>query len=376
LTVDHGLRPESRAEAVTVAQWLGALGVRHEILTWTGEKPSSALQARARAARHALLAERCRREGVLHLLLAHQRDDQAETVALRQARRSGPDGLAGMAPVRELAGMRLLRPLLGVAKARLVATLEAGGQPWLDDPSNRAPEFARSHLRGHAQVDGDALVARAASCAIARAELDSAVAAWLVTATRIDPSGFVLISAAALRQAPGRIARRALQQALRVAGGGTYPPREERLGRLLEALVRQPDFSGRTLAGCRILPRGGDILICREPAAIGDAIRAQPGTWQAWDRRFALRLSGEAVGLTLAALGEDGWRERRRLRQADEGRNLPPPVGPGLPAVWQGGRLVMVPHLNLRAPDLPAQTRLEARFRPAGAFAGPRFARL
>jgi tRNA(Ile)-lysidine synthase len=374
LTVDHGLRLESRAEALIVAQWLGELGVRHEILTWTGEKPSSALQARARAARYALLSERCRRAGVLHLLLAHHRDDQAETVALRHARRSGPDGLAGMAPVRELAGLRLLRPLLGVAKARLVATLEAEGQRWLDDPSNRAPEFARSHLRGYGQVDGDTLVARAASCAIARAELDAAVAAWLVAAARIDPAGFVLISAAALRQAPGRIARRAVQQALRVVGGGTYPPREARLGRLLEALVREPDSGGRTLAGCRILPRGGDILICREPAAISDAIRGQPGRWQAWDRRFALRLSGDGGGLTLAALGEDGWRERRRLPRADEGRILPPPVGPGLPAVWQGGRLVMVPHLGLRAHDLPAQTRLEARFRPASAFAGPAFA--
>jgi tRNA(Ile)-lysidine synthase len=373
LTVDHGLRPESRAEAATVARWLGALRIRHEILTWTGEKPSSGLQARARAARYPLLTERCRDAGILHLLLAHHQDDQAETVALRQAGRSGPDGLAGMAPVREVAGLRLLRPLLDVAKTRLVATLEAEGQGWLEDPSNRAPEFARSHLRGDGQPDGAALSARAASCAIARAGLDSAVAAWLAMAARIDPAGFVLIAAGALRQAPPPIARRALQQALRVVGGRAYPPREARLGRLLEALLQPPAFRGRTLAGCRILSRGDDVLVCREPGAISESIRAKAGTWYVWDRRFALRVRGDARGLTLAALGERGWRERRRLLRAEDGRMLPPPVGPGLPAAWQDGRLIIVPHLGLRAPGLPARTRLEARFRPANPLVGAPF---
>ena len=104
--------------------------IEHRILRWTGPKPATGVQAAAREARYALLGAWCRDAGVLHLLLAHHLDDQAETVALRQARQSGPDGLAGMAAVRELKGSRLLRPLLSVPKDRLRATL-TGSRPAL-----------------------------------------------------------------------------------------------------------------------------------------------------------------------------------------------------------------------------------------------------
>ena len=115
---------------------------------------------------------------MLHLLVAHHRDDQAETVALRAARGSGSYGLAGMAAVRELPGLRLLRPLLGVPKAALVAVLEATGQPWLDDPSNRAERFARARLR-QAGLDVARYGVLADQSAATRGALDRAVATWL-----------------------------------------------------------------------------------------------------------------------------------------------------------------------------------------------------
>ena len=104
LTVDHGLRPTAAAEARQVAVWLRARGIAHHVMPWTGAKPETSIQETAREARYRLLAGWCRAAGILHLLVAHHRDDQAETVALRQSRSSGADGLAGMAAVRELAG--------------------------------------------------------------------------------------------------------------------------------------------------------------------------------------------------------------------------------------------------------------------------------
>ncbi len=261
LIVDHGLRPESGAEALEVAAWLERRGIHHRILVWRGPKPATGIQAAAREARYALLGDWCREAGVLHLLLGHHRDDQAETVALRAARRSGPDGLAGMAPVREIAGLRLLRPLLAVPKARLLATLRAAGQAWIEDPSNRAPRFARARLR-QSPLDAVDVAGRAT----ARAVLDRRTAAWLAAMARIDPAGFVAWPRTALAEAPPEVARRALQQALAAVGGGAYSPRSARLDRLLEALLAAPGVPGRTLAGCRILawgdesadlPRGG-----------------------------------------------------------------------------------------------------------------------
>src|SRR5712692_9076186 len=88
LSVDHRLRPESAAEVRQVRRWLRALGIPHHVLVWKrpGARPSSALQAAARAARYGLLAQWCSRRGVLHLALAHHAGDQAETVLMRLAR--------------------------------------------------------------------------------------------------------------------------------------------------------------------------------------------------------------------------------------------------------------------------------------------------
>ena len=147
LTVDHGLRPESRDEIRQLQGWMAARAIRHEILVWSGPKPASGIQEAARMARYRLLAEWCRRHGCLNLLTGHHREDQAETHLIRLRARSGADGLAGMSGVRELADCRLLRPLLGVAKSRLVAVSTNEGQPFIDDPSNRDARFLRTRVR-------------------------------------------------------------------------------------------------------------------------------------------------------------------------------------------------------------------------------------
>ena len=151
LTVDHRLRPESSDEIRRLGAWLSARAIRHEVLVWTEEKPRTGIQEAARFARYRLLGGWCRDHACLHLLTGHHRDDQIETHLIRRRAHSGPDGLAGMSAIRELADCRLLRPLLGVARDRLVAFLEAERQPFISDPSNLDPAFERSRLR---QGDG------------------------------------------------------------------------------------------------------------------------------------------------------------------------------------------------------------------------------
>src|SRR5205823_283329 len=112
LTVDHRLRPESGEEARLVGEWLAARSIAHRVVHWTGAKPASGIQEAARAARYDLLAGWCRSHGCLHLLTAHHREDQAETYLMRRRAGSGLDGLAGMSAMRELPGLRLVRPLL------------------------------------------------------------------------------------------------------------------------------------------------------------------------------------------------------------------------------------------------------------------------
>lgn len=151
VTVDHGLRKESKREALDVARLAKKLGLAHRILRWTGKKPKTGLPQAARHARYRLLGEAARKAGALHVLTAHTLDDQAETVLIRLLRGSGLTGLSAMARTSALAGgggISLVRPLLDIPKARLIATLKAEKIPFIDDPTNYDVQFTRARLRG------------------------------------------------------------------------------------------------------------------------------------------------------------------------------------------------------------------------------------
>ena len=146
-TVDHGLRPESAGEAAAVAKLCGSLGVPHHTLVWSGPKPKTRLQERAREARYALLAERAKEIGADFVVSAHHLDDQAETVLFRLTRGSGIGGLAGMAERSTRDGVTLARPLLGLSKAELIAYCEAEDVDYVRDASNEDPRYARTRMR-------------------------------------------------------------------------------------------------------------------------------------------------------------------------------------------------------------------------------------
>jgi len=148
VTVDHGLRPEAAREARDVKRLAGTLELPHRTLRWTGTKPNTGLPAAAREARYRLLTRVARTSGATHILTAHTRDDQAETLLMRMLRGSGIAGLAAMARETDRDGMRLARPLLDVSKSQLIATLKKAGIGFADDPTNRDTAFTRPRLRG------------------------------------------------------------------------------------------------------------------------------------------------------------------------------------------------------------------------------------
>lgn len=353
LTVDHRLRPESGAEAEQVAAWMAQRGIPHAVIPWIGEKPASGIQDGAREARRRLLAERCRDEGLLHLALAHHRDDQAETVLLRLARGSGPDGLAGMPAVRYEGAVRVIRPLLALPHSRLVATCRAAGQSWLEDPSNLNPAFGRGRLRAAATVlaaeglTAERLADTAARCASFRAHLDTETAQLLAEAAELRPEGWALVDEEVLRAAPVELGRRALARLLTTVGGGSHAPRLEAVDRLYGVLFDAGgrwDGGGRTLGGCVVLRRRGALVVAREPAAAVDCLALAPGREVLWDGRFTVSLAADVPdGLSVARLGDEGWRKIAAAWPKTALSDLPVPVREALPALRGDGRLVGAP---------------------------------
>lgn len=173
VTVDHGLRPEAAREAREVKRLAAELELTHRTLRWRGPKPTTGLPAAAREARYRLLAQAARSAGASHVLTAHTRDDQAETLLMRLLRGSGIAGLSAMARLTTRDGLVLARPLLDVPKSQLVATLKRARIGFADDPTNRDSAFTRSRLRALlpqlAAEGGDACTLVRLSARLARA---------------------------------------------------------------------------------------------------------------------------------------------------------------------------------------------------------------
>ncbi len=219
-TVDHGLRPESGEEAKAVAALCARLGVAHRVLQWKGPKPASRLQERAREARYRLLVDHANAIGADALLTAHHADDQAETVLFRLLRGSGVAGLRGMDLTTTRDGMTIARPLIGLKKRDLIAFVRARGAPFVDDPSNADPRFARTRLRALLErLSEDGLDAAALDRLARRAgETEQALAHMTADVeARLGPEG--AIDARALYAAPIAIVQRILARRIAAAGG-------------------------------------------------------------------------------------------------------------------------------------------------------------
>lgn len=388
LIVDHRLRVESAKEARHVVALLRAAGLGPKILSWDAKvKPSANRQAAAREARYALLAAECEKRDIRHLLLAHHRDDQAETLLLRCLRGSGVDGLAAMAPRSLRENLVLLRPLLDIPKARLVATLRKRKQEWVEDPSNANASFQRVRVRAALDLlSGNDVEQRAElvqhlaqtakNFARTRALLDAAAYDLLHAAVQLTPAGCAWLDPAPLVAAEDELALRALVKLLGAIGGVAVPPRLDGLQRLLQAL-RDGKPLPLTLHRCLLTKvKGGEnrLLVCRETRYLP---AEQPLVSMLWDGRFRIAAAKPVRGVTIAPLG--------RARLAEEGSfataelaALPKVAWPALPALWraQGGRagrfLLAVPALNWGR--MPAGVTIS--FQPAlpgsdpGAFSG------
>jgi tRNA(Ile)-lysidine synthase len=237
--VDHGLRPESAAEAKVVADAAARFGARSESVP-VDVAPGPNLEARARAARYAALPP-----GVL---TGHTADDQAETVLLNLLRGAGLDGLSGMGRTDQ---RRISRPLLRLRRAETGAVCDAVGLVPVDDPSNLDPSIRRNRVRHEILPLLDAVAGREVVPVLARqAELLAADAAMLdELAAGLDPT-----DARALAAAPSPLARRAIRTWLR-STGERHPPDAATVERVLT--VARGERTATELAGGRRVSRSG-----------------------------------------------------------------------------------------------------------------------
>ncbi len=367
--VHHGLSPNADAWARFCADLCAARGVAHSVIRIEIHRHrGTSLEAEARSLRYAALAATAAAQGVTHLLLAHHRDDQAETLLLQLLRGAGPQGLAAMPRAHaDDFGLHWLRPLLALGREAIedqAATLDL---PWIDDESNADPVHRRNALR-HGVVPALAGVFPAWATTLARAAEHQAVAAALaddlasIDAGTTGESG--ILDRATLAALPLHRAANVLRWFLRRQG--LSAPSAARLAAMLAQLRgARPDAAVRLRhGGAELGIARGLIVVHPPPPAPFDVVWNGEGELALPHGRLAFfRTSGRGVdALALAAApvhvcsrrgGErfqlaDG-RPRRALKSILQEAGIPPWERLGLPLVYCGTSLVAVAGIGVDA---------------------------
>ena len=323
LTVDHNLNAMSADWTGFAGETARALKADWRGLSWDEAAPGPGLTARARAARHGLIAEAARAAGARVVLLAHTLDDVAEADWMR-ARGSTLGRVREWSPSpvwpqgREL---MLLRPLLDERREALRDDLRARGQGWIEDPANADERFGRSRARAALAGAEDGLVLPTRS----QLRFDHPPHEGEGEGGRLAWAGVLDI--------PREASASTLAAALLCAGGQAVPPRGERLAALKARLAAGEDFVAG-LSGARVEAEGATVLLMREPGEMKRRppapVALAPGVPAVWDGRFEITAR------------EGGWRVEaaagRLALLAEADRRI---LG-GLPAAARGALPVLV----------------------------------
>lgn len=348
LSVDHGLRDGSRLEADMVANQAHILGLDHQLLVWTGNKPKADVQAKARAKRYDLMDQAAAKAGANLLLVAHTMEDQAETQLLRLRHGSGARGLAGMSFCRLLGLTTLGRPLLLERRQALQDWLRGLGHSWATDPSNADGRFERVRIRQWFMDGRRGLVVKCAESAheigLWRRDQDLQAAALLKQACQINPAGFVMLDPLVMGKASLETRRGLLAQVMAAVGGRPYPADRSKIDQL-DAKISAGQ--GATLGRAQFCFDRGRLFVFRESRHL-TGIDLKPGDHIVWDGRFAVRFDQEKSGakIYLGPLSQMGWECLMALGFNPDSATLPHALRLSLPAFYRGNKLLAVPHLG------------------------------
>jgi len=281
ITVNHHLRPEADAEAAYVARLLAGYGIEHHILDWHHEEIVSGVEEKARTARYALIREWCRKQGIVNLMTAHHRKDQAETFMIRLQRGSGADGLASIAPVSQRDGMNLIRPLLNFAPEALREYLTNRKISWMEDGSNDCDDFLRVKIRkmlprleqeiglSEARIAGTAKALNDVKeyfDGLCRDFIAENMKKWENVAYSVRPDK--------LNSLHLEVRKRVWAILLKEIGGSGYAPSYDELVRLCR-VAADSQFKGCTLGGCEITIYQKRIWIIPEMKGIQNVSHSQ-----------------------------------------------------------------------------------------------------
>jgi tRNA(Ile)-lysidine synthase len=343
LSVDHGLQADSAAWTAFAGEQALRLGADFRALRWTEPKPTTGIPAAARATRHALLAESARAAGCTVIVTGHTASDQAENAAMGLGRLREWNPSPAWPEGR---GVFLLRPLLGMHRAKIREVMRADGWRWIDDPANQDPRYLRARVRmdspppcGEGSEVGESARTPGSFTPIPDPSPQGG---------RGQESGALLFARSALTS-------RSLAFAAVCAGGGSRIPRSESVEAILHRLRAGEHFTA-TLCGARI-EATDTVTFTREATRGGlPAFPIPLGQPTVWDGRF--EIEALVPGLSVRPLA--GAAARLSLMEKATLRRIDARARPALPLIQRSDGTVFCPILS-RENGVRARSLVTAR---------------
>ncbi|MDA0938838.1 MAG: tRNA lysidine(34) synthetase TilS [Proteobacteria bacterium] len=291
LIVDHGIRSNSKHEAIKTQLTLQKYSIKSKILTCVNlQSTMSNMHHHARIARYELMLEYCKKKDIKFLFTGHHMNDQAETILMNIARGSGLDGICGINQAINMMGVNVIRPMLFLQKSHIISILQNKGWGWVDDESNYNLKFKRSRFRQLINAQSEIPVERinllAKNANRTRSFLIQHVKEIFHSICHISEFGYLTVKSKAFYNLHEEMQTRLLDFILQILGKSSYQIRMRNLQTILSNLI-QNKIS--TFAGYIAKPNDNLIVFYREIALIRTIpITSKEIKKYIWDNRFII----------------------------------------------------------------------------------------
>jgi len=293
-SVDHNLRPESKAEIAHVKNLANKFGFGFVPLFWDGGSEKSAIQARARKARYSLIQEHSKSLGVSLMLTAHHFDDMLETYLIKKSKKSS---ILALTPniTHFIDNMWVVRPLFNITKKDLMEYLLQNNIHWFEDASNSSDKYERSRVRKNIaalDIGQKTALINEYNLVIDKAKkIGSDFIAAFAETVSIYNYGFAKIDLAKFAGLDKEVKIHLLNHILTIISGKTIIPRYRSLSKIINSIDNNA-MKASTLSSCKLVSKNKSLIIYKEKASITqneDEFKNQIF----WDQRFQLTTSDD-----------------------------------------------------------------------------------
>ncbi len=267
--VDHKLRKESTSEAKRVKKILTIVGIKAELLTWTGKKPSSNIQSIARKKRYDLLFSKCKKLKISNLIIGHHLDDLLENFFIRMIRGSGLKGLTSLEKKTTFESINLIRPLLDFEKKDLEFISSFIFNFFINDPSNENINFKRIKIRkiiGEFKTSG--LDKNKLFLTLKNLKSSNGAIKFYTNQNKKLNSFFdkknkrIILNETFFKQ-PYEVVFRAFSESLKIIGGNYFSTRGKKVDNILQK-INKGTLKKETLSGCIIKKVNQSVILIKE----------------------------------------------------------------------------------------------------------------